>query len=337
MENRKRIKKFSWEYALIILVFVEMLFFGIINPNFLRVRNLLFTVNDFIYIGIAALPMTMVIITGGIDVSIGSVMGFASIILSYLWVHGVNIWIAVVMTLVAGLLLGFFMGILIVWTNIQPLIITLGGMFLYAGLAVVLSGQLGASGFEGVSGLPDSFSMLVNGFTLGLPNGVWLFIIFSVIFGVILHKTRFGKYLYLVGINANAAKYSGINVSLVKVAAYMLSGFGASISGIVLTSYFTSGRADLGNDALLPVITSVVLGGTNIMGGEGTILGTAIAVVFIGFMRYGLQQANIPSEQADVFIGMVLILAVGLRIWVGRAREKMLSHRAIKLQRINNG
>ncbi len=325
-----KVKNFSWEYVLIILLFLEMAFFGAINPHFLNVRNLLFTVNDFIYIGIAALPMTIVIISGGIDVSIGSVMGFASIVLGFFWAKGTNIWVSMIITLAAGLLVGFFMGFLIVWTNIQPLIITLGGMFLFSGLSVVLSGQLGVSGFEGVSGLPDSFSKIVNGYILGIPNGVWIFVAFTFIFMVILHKTRYGRYVYLIGINQNAAKYSGINVNIVKIFSYMLSGLGASISGIVLTSYFTSARADLGNDSLLPVITSVVLGGTNIMGGEGSILGTSIAVLFIGFMRYGLQQAKIPSEQADVFIGLVLILAVGARIWFGWAREKILSQRALK-------
>ena len=325
-----KVKNFSWEYVLIILLFLEMAFFGALNPHFLNVRNLLFTVNDFIYIGIAALPMTIVIISGGIDVSIGSVMGFASIVLGFFWAKGTNIWISMIITLAAGLLVGFFMGFLIVWTNIQPLIITLGGMFLFSGLSVVLSGQLGVSGFEGVSGLPDSFSKIVNGYILGIPNGVWIFVAFTFIFMVILHKTRYGRYVYLIGINQNAAKYSGINVNIVKIFSYMLSGLGASISGIVLTSYFTSARADLGNDSLLPVITSVVLGGTNIMGGEGSILGTSIAVLFIGFMRYGLQQAKIPSEQADVFIGLVLILAVGARIWFGWVREKILSQRALK-------
>ena len=325
-----KVKNFSWEYVLIILLFLEMAFFGTLNPHFLNVRNLLFTVNDFIYIGIAALPMTIVIISGGIDVSIGSVMGFASIVLGFFWAKGTNIWVSMIITLAAGLLVGFFMGFLIVWTNIQPLIITLGGMFLFSGLSVVLSGQLGVSGFEGVSGLPDSFSKIVNGYILGIPNGVWIFVAFTFIFMVILHKTRYGRYVYLIGINQNAAKYSGINVNIVKIFSYMLSGLGASISGIVLTSYFTSARADLGNDSLLPVITSVVLGGTNIMGGEGSILGTSIAVLFIGFMRYGLQQAKIPSEQADVFIGLVLILAVGARIWFGWAREKILSQRALK-------
>ena len=325
-----KVKNFSWEYVLIILLFLEMAFFGALNPHFLNVRNLLFTVNDFIYIGIAALPMTIVIISGGIDVSIGSVMGFASIVLGFFWAKGTNIWVSMIITLAAGLLVGFFMGFLIVWTNIQPLIITLGGMFLFSGLSVVLSGQLGVSGFEGVSGLPDSFSKIVNGYILGIPNGVWIFVAFTFIFMVILHKTRYGRYVYLIGINQNAAKYSGINVNIVKIFSYMLSGLGASISGIVLTSYFTSARADLGNDSLLPVITSVVLGGTNIMGGEGSILGTSIAVLFIGFMRYGLQQAKIPSEQADVFIGLVLILAVGARIWFGWAREKILSQRALK-------
>ena len=325
-------KYFSWEYILIILLLFEMFFFGIFNPHFLNIRNLLFTVNDFIYIGLAALPMTIVIITGGIDVSIGSVMGFSSIILGFFWVKGVNIWISLVITLLSGITIGFLMGFLIVWTNIQPLILTLAGMFVFSGLAVVLSGQLGASGFEGVSGMPDSFSQIVNEYILNIPNGVWIFLAFTIIFILILHKTRFGRYVFLIGINPSAAKYSGINVGLIKIFSYILTGFGASISGIILTSYFTSARADLGNDSLLPVITSVVLGGTNILGGEGTILGTAIAVLFISFLRYGLQQANFPSEQIDVFIGIVLVLAVGARIWFGWARERILSKKALRKQ-----
>ncbi|MFM1652529.1 ABC transporter permease [Brevibacillus sp. B_LB10_24] len=302
-----------WEFWLCVLLAAEILCFGLLNPGFWDVSSILYSMNDFIYIGLAAVPMTFVIITGGIDVSVGSVMGLTSITVGMLWSSGVNIWVAVALALLVGIAAGAVNGSLVAWTNVQPLVITLGGMFLFSGIALVVSGGSNAQGYEGISGFPDSFVQLANDSILGLPNLLLLFLGSTVCFGVLLHLTRYGRNVYLVGINAKTARYSGVMTRWTVLGTYMLSGLGAAIGGIVLSSYFGSARSDLGAEAVLPVITAVVLGGTSITGGRGTVFGTAVASILIGLMQYGLQMIDLSSQQTTIVIGLMLILTVAIR------------------------
>ncbi|WP_042351662.1 ABC transporter permease subunit [Bacillus massiliigorillae] len=303
----------KWELFLFLFLFVEIIVFGQLSPGFIDVNNLLYSMNDYAYIALAAIPMTFVIVTGGIDVSIGSVMGLSSILLGVLWMNGVNLYVAIIITILAAAVAGLLNGLLAALTDVQPLIITLGTMFLFSGIALILSGGASASGYEGISGFPDSFVEIANGSWLGIPNPVWFIVICIILFGVLLHLTRYGRNVFLVGINIKAANYSGIRTKWIVMSTYILSGIGGSISGVLLTSYFSSARSDLGAEAILPVITAVVLGGTSILGGRGSILGTAIASIVIGMMQYGLQMVGMSSQQTSVVIGSLLIIAVLLR------------------------
>ncbi|WP_246096866.1 ABC transporter permease [Psychrobacillus soli] len=309
--NLKRFLK--WELFLFIFLVGELIFFGLLTPSFLNVQNLLFSINDFAYIGLAAIPMTFVIITGGIDVSVGSIMGLSSITVGVLWAGGLNIWVALIIALIVCALAGLLNGLIVAYTDVQPLVVTLGTMFLFAGIALVISGGSSATGYEGISGFPNSFVQIANGITLGLPNSIWLILFFLLIFGVLLHLTKYGRNVYLVGINMKAAKYSGIATKWIVMSTYMLAGLGGGISGIILTSYFSSARSDLGAQAILPVITAVVLGGTSILGGRGTVLGTVIASIVVGMMNYGLQLSGMTSEQTTIIVGGMLIVAVVMR------------------------
>jgi AI-2 transport system permease protein len=303
----------KWEMILLLFLCFEILIFGQLSPGFLDIDNLLYSMNDYVYIALAAIPMTFVIITGGIDVSIGSVMGLSSITVGVLWMDGMNIWITLLVALLIAALAGALNGLLIVLTNVQPLVVTLGGMFLFSGIALVLSGGSSASGYEGISGFPNSFVEVANGKFIGISNPIWLLIICIFLFGGLLHMTRYGRNVYLVGINIKAARYTGVRTKWTVMSTYMLSGFGGGLSGIILTSYFSSARSDLGAEAVLPVITAVVLGGTSILGGKGSVFGTAIASIVIGMMQYGLQLASMSSQQTSVVIGSLLIISVILR------------------------
>lgn len=318
-------KLLKWELALFIFLFVEILLFSQLSSNFLDVTNLLYSINDFAYIALAAIPMTFVFITGGIDVSVGSIMGLSSITIGVLWMNGMNIWLALVITLVIAVLAGLVNGVLVALTNVQPLVVTLGGMFLFSGIALVLSGGSKASGYEGISGFPDEFVEIANGQILSIPNPLWLLIAFMILFGVLLHLTRYGRNVCLVGINIKAARYTGIRTKWIVMSTYMLSGLGGGLSGVILTSYFSSARSDLGAEVVLPIITAVVLGGTSIFGGKGSVIGTAVASIVIGMMQYGLQMANITSQQTDVVIGSMLIVAVLLRSTNWEKASKVLS------------
>ncbi|TYS01674.1 autoinducer 2 import system permease LsrD [Rossellomorea vietnamensis] len=295
-------------------------------PGFLDMSNLLYSINDFASIALAAIPMTFVIITGGIDVSVGSIMGLSSITLGVLWMNGMDIWLALIVTLLVSAAAGFVNGIIVATTDVQPLVVTLGGMFLFAGIALVLSGGSSASGYEGISGFPNTFVELANGQLLGIPNSIWLLLSTILLFGALLHLTRYGRNVYLVGINIKAARYSGISTKWTLMSTYMLSGLGGGISGIILTSYFSSARSDLGGDAVLPVITAVVLGGTSIFGGKGSIYGTAIASLIIGIMQYGLQMASMTSQQTSVVIGLMLIFSVLFRNTNWQSAKKLFHY-----------
>ena len=313
MKNRIR-PLFRWESALVAFLIVEIIFFGVMNPDFLNFTNLLYSMNDYVYIGLAAIPMTYVIITGGIDVSIGSTIGLTSISIGVLWMHGVNIWLAALIALLISACAGAFNGMIVANSNVQPLVVTLGSMFLFSGIALVISGGSKASSFEGISGFPDSFVQLANGDTFGFPNPILFLLFFMILFAVLLNLTRFGRQVFLVGINIKSARYSGIPTKSILIWSYIIAGLGGGISGVILTSYFSSARSDLGTEAVLPVITAVVLGGSSITGGKGTVIGTGIASIVIGMMQYGLQMMSMTSEETNVVIGFLLIVAVLLRL-----------------------
>lgn len=304
---------YRWEGVLIVLLLIEFILFSLINSDFLNISNLLFSTNDFLFIAIAAIPMTFVIVTGGIDVSVGSIMGLTSILIGVLWMNGISILFAVIMALIISCLAGALNGFIIKMTDVEPLVVTLGTMFLYGGIALVISGGAGASGYEGISGLPDAFVQLASGSFIGIPNLLWLLIVLTVLCAVLFHRTIYGRHVKLTGANENAAKYTGIKTKKVVIIAYMLSGLGGGLGGTFLTAYFGSARADMGSETILPIITAVVLGGTLITGGKGSIIGTVLASIFIGLMQYGLQMTGLTNEQSNVVIGIILILSVIMR------------------------
>ncbi|PFN35595.1 autoinducer 2 import system permease LsrD [Bacillus cereus] len=317
MEGRKEDESmkyvYRWEGVLIVLLLIEFILFSLINSDFLNISNLLFSTNDFLFIAIAAIPMTFVIVTGGIDVSVGSIMGLTSILIGVLWMNGIPILFAVIIALIISCLAGAINGLIIKMTDVEPLVVTLGTMFLYGGIALVISGGAGASGYEGISGLPDTFVQLANGSFIGIPNLLWLLIVLTVLCTVLFHRTIYGRHVKLTGANENTAKYTGIKTKKVVIIAYIFSGLGGGLGGAFLTAYFGSARADMGSETILPIITAVVLGGTLITGGKGSIIGTVLASVFIGLMQYGLQMTGLTNEQSNVVIGIILILSVIMR------------------------
>ncbi|HSU80394.1 MAG TPA: autoinducer 2 import system permease LsrD, partial [Candidatus Angelobacter sp.] len=284
-----------WEGFLFLCILLELIIFGSINSSFLNFTDILYSMNDYMYVGIAAIPMTLVMVSGGIDVSVGSIMGLASIVLGVSWTHGVNVWLAVLVALVVCCVAGLFNGVIISFTKIQPLVITLGSLFLFSGIALVISGGGKASGYEGISGLPNGFIGLANNSVLGIPNLVLIFLLFISLGTFLLHFTKFGRKVFLVGINNEAAKFSGLKTRSIMLLTYIIAGFGGGVAGVLLTSYFSSARSDLGSDAILPIITAVVLGGTSIYGGKGSVIGTALASIVIGMLEYGLQLVGMSS------------------------------------------
>jgi rhamnose transport system permease protein len=212
-------------------------------------------------------------------------------------------------------------GYLVAKVKLPSLVVTLGTFAFYRGLAYVLLGDQAARGY------PEAFTFLGQG-TIGsirFPFSAVLFIIFAIIFGLILHKTTFGRYLYVLGNNEDAGFYAGVNVARTKLIIFMLSGFMSALAGIVLAARFGSTRPDIGTGLELAVITAVVLGGVSIMGGRGTMIGAILSLILIGEMRFGMGLINIPGQGQNIVIGLLLILSI-LIPYIGR----QLTRREVK-------
>jgi len=302
--------KLNWEWALLLLLVLEILLFGTLNPRMLDINMLLFSTSDFICIGIVALPLTLVIISGGIDISLGSTIGLCAIALGVMMQSGVPMAAAIPLTLLLGLLCGLFNAALIHYTGISPLVITLGTLYLYGGGALLLSGMAGATGYEGIGGFPESFTAFANLTLLGLPIPLVLFAVITFFFWLIVHRGRFGRHLFLIGQNPRPSRYAALSVNGMPYALYGLVGVASAIAALVMVSYFGSARSDLGRDLLMPALTAAVLGGANIYGGSGSVVGTALAALLVGYLQQGLQMVGIPNQVSSALSGALLVVVV---------------------------
>ncbi|CDQ16370.1 autoinducer 2 ABC transporter permease LsrD [Klebsiella quasipneumoniae] len=330
--------KLNWESALLALLVVEILLFGALNPRMLDLNMLLFSTSDFICIGIVALPLTLVIISGGIDISLGSTIGLCAIALGVMTQAGWPLWLAVSLTLLLGLLCGLINAALIHYTGISPLVITLGTLYLYGGGALLLSGMAGATGYEGIGGFPDSFTAFANLTLGGLPLPLVLFAFITFLFWLLAHRGRFGRHLFLLGQNPRAARYAALSVNGIPYVLYGLVGIASAVAALVMVSYFGSARSDLGRDLLMPALTAAVLGGANIYGGSGSILGTALAALLVGYLQQGLQMVGIPNQVSSALSGALLVVVVMGRSlslhreWVRATWRRLFSRKTIGAQ-----
>ena len=314
MNNQLKKIIFRWESVLVLLLVIEVIVFGIINPKFLQISVLLGSINDFIPICIIALFVTFVMITGGIDIQAGSIVGLTSIFIGLLWKDlGVNIWVAAALSLVVGGLCGALSGFFVGFVGVQPMVITLGGQFLFSGLAIVITKLSATESYKGISGFPQSFTDFSKGHMAGIPNQVVVFGVLIIITYLLLHRTKYGRSVFLCGVNRNAAEYSGIRTSLIIMSTYILTGISASVAGVLMTGYLGTAKADFGKELTLPIITAVVLGGTSNTGGKGGVVGTALATIAVGTMRFGLSMSGMNTQYLDMPVGILLVLAVAVR------------------------
>ena len=305
--QRSFLHKFQrWEWMLVGLILLTIIINTRLSPFFLDARNLSRTSSDFMEIGLMMLPMVFIIITGNIDLSVASNMGMSASFMGLLHNNGVNIWVAAFAGLLLGTLGGMLNGYLVARVRLPSLVVTLGTYAFYRGLAYGFLGDQAARGY------PQTFTYLGQGrvFETLVPFSVVLFILLAIIFGLVLHRTTFGRYLYAIGNNENATLYSGVPVARIKFIIYTLSGFMAALAGLILAARFGSTRPDIGTGLELAVITAVVLGGVDINGGKGTMLGAVLSLFLIGLMRFGMGLLNIQGQVQGVVIGLLLILSI---------------------------
>lgn len=297
-----------WEWILVALLIATSILNASLSPYFLNARNLFDMTFNFLERGIMTLPMAFIIITGNIDLSVASTLAMTSNIMGRLFAAGVNIWIAALVTLLVGALAGLFNGILIARLKLPALAATLGTYVLYRGIAWVLM-QDGA-----VTGFPSQFTYIGQGYIPGTPVPVQL-VIYAILvppFGLVLHRTAFGRFTYAIGNNKEACRYAGVNVDRITLVLFTVSGLMAALAGIMMSARFGSIRADIALGAELEVITAVVLGGVDIFGGSGTMVGVVLALFLLGVVRYGMNLVNVPPQIQIIVTGFLLIVAIVL-------------------------
>jgi AI-2 transport system permease protein len=308
-------KKFftSWEFVLTMILLAEVIIFATKNPKFLMPRVLLGSLNDIMSICYISLFVTFVMVTGGIDIQAGSIVGLTSIVIGVAWQDGgMNIWTAALLAILISALCGAMSGYFVAYCGVQPMVVTLGGSFLFSGIALLVSNLSATESYKGISGFPDSFTQLtkIKLFDV-LPLQVIIFLVLAIFANWLLTKTKYGREITLIGVNKQAAEYSGINAKGIEMSAYILSAVSASIAGIILTSYLNTAKSDIGATLTMPIITAVVLGGTLSTGGKGSVAGTALAAIIIGVLKFGLPLCFKVSQQyLDIPVGLVLLAVV---------------------------
>ena len=298
--------------GLVALLAVELAVFTILSPDFLTSSNLFNVMALDTENGIIALGMAVVIASGGIDLSVGSILALSSVTMGYAVQHGQPVAVAAVVCLVTGLICGLINGVLVVVLRLHPLLVTLGTLALYRGLA------LGISNGNGFSGFPTSFEYFGQTYIGPVPAQVVVWLVLALAVYGVVNATPAGRRLLAVGINELAASFAGIRVGAVRLAVYGSSGLLTGVASLIYSSRVFSDRGDSGTGLELLAIAAVVVGGASIRGGEISAARTTLAVIVIGVIPDGLQLAGIDTSWQYVTIGVVMVAAIVINELFGR-------------------
>jgi ribose transport system permease protein len=313
--DAKLLQHLAIRYAMVIVLILVMCFFAYRSLRFATLDNATTILIAAAPFALIALGQTLVILTGGIDLSVGSVIALSS--MSGALAAKMNpdaVWIAVIVAVVVGLAAGSVNGFLVSRVNVPPFIATLGMLTLASGLAYVVG-----SGAP-INGLPASFGSIANTSFLGLTIPVILMIVGIVGLGIIMRRTAFGLRIYAVGGNPLAAQIAGIKTKRVLFSVYAISGALAGLSGVMLASRVISGSPTLGQGYELDAIAAVVIGGASLLGGRGTVWGTALGLLLIQTLNNGLDILTVPAYWQDVIKGILIVAAVAVDVWAAKRR-----------------
>jgi rhamnose transport system permease protein len=319
------------ESVLLVVLLFECAVFSVTGTNFLTTPNAFEVTRLSVEIGLLALALTPVIITGGIDLSVGSMMGLAAVVLGGLWRDGqMSLTFAVGVALFLGLAGGSLNGFLITRLGLPPLIVTLGTFSLFRGIAEGLT-----RGIENYSGFPSQFLFLGQGYVGGvIPAQLFIFVPAIIGFAWLLHRTAFGRGLYAIGHSSEGARFAGLPVGRHVFIVYALSGLAASVSAIIYVAHLGQAKSDAGSGFELMAITAVVLGGTSIFGGRGTIAGTVLGLFAIVVLQNGLRLAGQPAELTGILTGVLLLGTILLNRFSSAAGKTQ--HRTIEEIEVKN-
>lgn len=300
------IKSLLFKYKSLIGLLILCIVISVLTPRFLTIPNILNVFTQVSVNAIIAVGMCFVILTGGIDLSVGSTLAIAGAIAASLAQKNVNIVLILVLTVIIGGLIGLVNGIIVAKGKIQAFIVTLATMTVFRGVTYVYTNG------TPISGLGTSFTFIGNGTILGILLPVIIIAIVALIAWYVLTQTRYGRYVYAVGGNEDSSRLSGINTDKIKALVYVLSGAAAALSAIVVTSRIGSASPNAGSGFELDAIAAVVLGGTSLSGGEGSLTGTIIGAMIIGVLNNGLNLMNVSPFYQSIVKGLVILLAVML-------------------------
>lgn len=306
------------KYGILAVLVLLMTFFSFQSDAFLTGENLLNILRQISMLGIVAIGMTFVMLTAGIDLSVGSLYALSGVIVAVFVIElGMPVWLAIPLTVVISGIVGFINAFIVNQFKIPPLIATLGTMTILRGVAYIITGGLPVFGF------PQSFNFLGQGYVLGIPVPVIILAVLFVLIWIFLNKTYIGRYFYAIGGNEEATYLSGVNVKKIKYLVYILCAALTGIAGIIVSSRMSSGQPSVGTGFELDVVTAVVLGGVSFLGGEGKLSGMLIGVLIMGVLSNGLILLNVDAYYQWVIKGAVLLAAVGFDRWTKETKSSI--------------
>lgn len=305
------------KYAPQMILIGLLIFFSILSPNFMTTRNIIIIIRQVSFAAISAIGVLFVMIAGGIDLSIGSQIVMTNIVLAIMLVDwGLPLGVALPLTLLLGTVLGTLNGLLSVLLKIHPLIITLGTASIYKGLGYIFAQS------RNIMGFPDAFRWFGQGHIGPVPVPIVIMIVIALIGSFILTRTYFGRYVFALGGNEEAARLAGVNINGMKVLLFAICGFVSGITSILLLSRVFAGQTATGQGIEFDALTAALLGGVSFKGGEGTIFGLLTGILIIGVLNNAMQLASFPDFSQNVVKGAVLLIAVGFDVYQKSAKAK---------------
>src|SRR5271166_6021808 len=316
--TRRLAGRVNWEAILALLLLIAVVGGTLLNKDFLTTDNWANLLANFVEIALMALPLSLIVITGEIDLSVASMLGLSSSLLGLLWDAKLPVALGIVVCLLVGALCGALNGFLIVRFHLPSLAVTIGTLALFRGFAYILLGDKAVADFPpeyaefGIGNIGNTF----------IPSPFVLFIVLALIFWVLLHHTTIGRSIYAIGGNQTAARFSGVNIGRLKMLLFVASGVISALAGIVFTFRFSSSRADNGTGFELSAIAAVFLGGVTVQGGKGTVTGVVLSLLLIGIINNVLTLADVASEILRIVTGSLLIISILLPNLIAATQER---------------
>lgn len=299
--------KFYKKYGLFVILAIFIVVFSVLNRQFLTAGNLMNILRQISMFGIVVVGYTMVMVSGGCDMSVGGQLALCGMFAATLNVSfGLPVAVCVILTLALGALFGFINGLLMTVFNIMPLIVTLGTMLFFQGASYIISGG------SAIFGISNSFKWIGQGTIGPIPVPIILVILIGILGYVVLHKTYFGRQLYAMGGNPEAARLAGVSIKKYRLAVFTITGILAALAGVIMTARTGSAQPSAGASYPFDCMTAVVLGGVSFAGGSGSMLGAMMGVVIIGVLNNGMQLIGMDSNMISCVKGIVLLIAIGI-------------------------